>query len=366
MKNLQNHIRNYELIEDSCNALFSSVLISDKQLKTPTTGFLLINIVQCIESIAKDLHKELAPLFPKLPKFHAGEQFDYDALGFLDQALGLSKKQIKITSKLMPSLSEEKRLITPLLGAHESLDKHPAWSKAYQSNKHDLANSQNADLSASSLGGKASIPSTIQAEIEAAGAAFLLLTVAKSLPLNKETPYDQCDFTFGSDIFTATYTRPLFNCFAGPMSKDCLQFGPNWEQQLFVVKDPEPYIAHLRAKSKANEAQLLQEINKDRELVAFLHKAEEERPKTSTPLLIFEYGQQTGDQAKKKWCQRINNLSFSTNIEYFTAWANGEYESLRLFGFAPVVALNYQDADHLYDYEKLSQDNPDSNNSHPQ
>ena len=144
------------------------------------------------------------------------------------------------------------------------------------------------------------------------------------------------------------------------MSKDCLQFGPNWEKQLFVVKDPEPYIAHLRAKSKANEAQLLQEINKDSELVAFLHKAEEERPKTPTQLLIFEYGQQTGDQAKKKWCQRINNLSFSTNIEYFTAWANGTPESLKRAGFAPVVTLNYQDADHLYDYEKLSQDNPDS------
>ena len=169
MKNLQNHIRNYELIEDSCNALFSSVLISDKQLKTPTTGFLLINIVQCIESIAKDLHEELSPQFPNLPQFKAGESFDYKALAFLDKALGLSQKQVKITSKRLPFLSDEKRLITPLLGAHESLDKHPAWSKAYQSNKHDLANSQNADPSASSLGGKASIPSTIQAEIEAAG-----------------------------------------------------------------------------------------------------------------------------------------------------------------------------------------------------
>ena len=249
MQNLQNHIRNYELVERKCNELFEFLLVDDQKLSITTSGNLLVHIVQCIES---------------------------------------------------------------------------------------LANSQNADPNASSLDGKASIPSTIQAEIEAAGAAFILLTVAKNLPLNKEKPYDQCDFTFDSDIFTATYTRPLFNCFAGPMSKDCLQFGPNWEKQLFVVKDPEPYIAHLRAKSKANEAQLLQEINKDSELVAFLHKAEEERPKTPTQLLIFEYGQQTGDQAKKKWCQRINNLSFSTNIEYFTAWANGTPESLKRAGFAPV------------------------------
>ena len=145
MQNLQNHIRNYELVERKCNELFEFLLVDDQKLSITTSGNLLVHIVQCIESLAKDLHKELAPLFPKLPKFHAGEQFDYDALGFLDQALGLSKKQIKITSKLMPSLSEEKRLITPLLGAHESNDKHPHWSKAYQSNKHDLANSQNAD-----------------------------------------------------------------------------------------------------------------------------------------------------------------------------------------------------------------------------
>lgn len=143
MQNLQNHIRNYELVERKCNELFEFLLVDDQKLSITTSGNLLVHIVQCIESLAKDLHKELAPLFPKLPKFHAGEQFDYDALGFLDQALGLSKKQIKITSKLMPYLSEEKRLITPLLGAHESNDKHPHWSKAYQSNKHDLANSQN-------------------------------------------------------------------------------------------------------------------------------------------------------------------------------------------------------------------------------
>ena len=98
MQNLQNHIRNYELVERKCNELFEFLLVDDQKLSITTSGNLLVHIVQCIESLAKDLHKELAPLFPKLPKFHAGEQFDYDALGFLDQALGLSKKQIKITS----------------------------------------------------------------------------------------------------------------------------------------------------------------------------------------------------------------------------------------------------------------------------
>ena len=363
MKNLQNHIRNYKLTENKLNELFSSFFVSDQYLDQPNPSFLplLHEVVPCIESLAKDLHQELSPLFPDLPQFKAGEPFDYKALAFLDRALGLSQKQVKITSELVV-LSDDKRLITPLKGAHEQ-DKslHPLWSKACQSYKHDQANTQNVDLGPTPTpDGKADILPTAQAVIEATGAAFLLLTVAKSLPLTREVPYIQCDFKFGSNIFTATYTRPIFNCFAGPMSKDCLQFGPNWEQKLFVVKDPERYIAHLRAKSKANEAQLLQEINKDSELVAFLNKALKERPKTPIELLIFEYGQQTGDQAKKKWCQRISNLSLSTNVEYFTAWVNGTPESLKRAGFAPVVALNYHDADHLYDYEKLSQDSPDS------
>ena len=360
MQNLQNHIRNYELVERKCNELFEFLLVDDQKLSITTSGNLLVHIVQCIESLAKDLHKELAPLFPKLPKFHAGEQFDYDALGFLDQALGLSKKQIKITSKLMPSLSEEKRLITPLLGAHESNDKHPHWSKAYQSNKHDLANSQNADLSASSLGGKASIPSTIQAEIEAAGAAFLLLTVAKSLPLNKETPYDQCDFTFGSDIFTATYTRPLFSRFLGPMSKDCLQFFPNWEQKLFVVKDPDRYIAHLRAKIKENNQQIKDAILSNIGFLSFFNNLSDDIKRTPIEMILQLYAQETKDPVQKEWVQRVQDLSFSIHTSYYIGWANNYSDHLRLSGFAPVVTLNYQDADHLYDYEKLSQDNPDS------
>ncbi len=324
------------------------------------TGFLLINIVQCIESIAKDLHEELSPQFPNLPQFKAGESFDYKALAFLDKALGLSQKQVKITSKRLPFLSDEKRLITPLLGAHESNDKHPHWSKAYQSNKHDLANSQNADLSASSLGGKASIPSTIQAEIEAAGAAFLLLTVAKSLPLNKETPYDQCDFTFGSDIFTATYTRPLFSRFLGPMSKDCLQFFPNWEQKLFVVKDPDRYIAHLRAKIKENNQQIKDAILSNIGFLSFFNNLSDDIKRTPIEMILQLYAQETKDPVQKEWVQRVQDLSFSIHTSYYIGWANNYSDHLRLSGFAPVVALNYQDADHLYDYKKLSQDNPDS------
>ena len=107
MKNLQNHIRNYKLTENKLNELFSSFFVSDQYLDQPNPSFLplLHEVVPCIESLAKDLHQELSPLFPDLPQFKAGEPFDYKALAFLDRALGLSQKQVKITSKRLPFLS---------------------------------------------------------------------------------------------------------------------------------------------------------------------------------------------------------------------------------------------------------------------
>lgn len=366
MKNLQNHIRNYKITENKLNKLFSEFFVGDQYLDQPSPAFspLLNDIVPNIGSLAKDLHeelyKELSPQFPNLPEFKEGEKFDYQALAFLDQALGLSNKQVKITSDLVV-LSDDKRLITPLKGAHESKDKHPLWIKAYQSFKHDLANTQNLDpASTPTPDGKAVILPTLQALIEAAGANFLLLTVAKSLPLNREVPYRQFDFKFGSDIFTATYSRPLFNNFFGPMSKDCLQFGPNWEKQLFVVKDPERYIVSLRAKAEENGQQFKKAILSNPDFASFFNNLTEDRKRVPIELILHWYEQETKDPVQKEWSQRVKDLSFSVQVNYFTAWANNHSDQLRRLGFDPLVTLNYKDADHLYNYEKLSQDNPDS------
>lgn len=343
MQNLQNHIRNYQLTENKLSELFSRFFVSDQYLDhlSPSYSSLIHEIVPSIESLAKALHQDLSTQFPDLPQFKAGEPFDLAALAFLDRALGLSKKQVKITSELV-ALSDDKRLISPLNGAHEK-DKslHPLWSRAYQSNKADI------------------LP-TVQAVIDAAGAAFLLLSVAKSLPLTHEVPYLQCDFSFGSDIFTATYTRPLFNNFFGTMSKDCLQFGPNWEQAIFVVKDPDPYIAHLRAKSRESCRQFKDAILSNREFDSFRRNLTEESQRNPIELLLHWYGQETKDPAQKEWSHRIKDLSFAVQTNYFIAWANNHSDQLRRLGLDPVVTINYKDADHLYDYEKLSQDTPDS------
>lgn len=348
MKNLPNHIRNYELVERKCEDLFEFLLISDQQLKTQTTGLLLLDIVPCIESLAKDLHQELSPQFPDLPQFKDGEPFDYAALAFLDRALGLSKKQVKITSKLIPSLSEERRLITPLFGAHESKDKHPLWSKAYQSNKHDLANSQNADLSDSSLGG--SIPSTIQAEIEAAGAFFLLLCVAKSLPLNKQVSYGNFDLKFGSNIFQATYVRPFFTNFTRTLDNSSLQMSDKWQESLFLVKEPEGYIITLRKKSITILSQIKQELCENLDFLAFYANLPEDQKNNTIEYILFKYSEATGNST-----QDSLSLLFQTHNEYLSNWINQDIALMRLNRTEPVVVLNtYKDNDPIYDYDKIN------------
>ena len=145
MDNLPIHRRNFKILEKQCLDLFSIVVIDDKSLDQPNATYsaLIYGIAPLIESLAKDLHKELAPQFPNFPQFKPKEKFDFDALSFLDKALGLSQKQVKITSDLV-AVSDVNRVLTPLLGAHEkNPSKHPLWSRAYQDYKHDQANTQN-------------------------------------------------------------------------------------------------------------------------------------------------------------------------------------------------------------------------------
>ena len=99
MKNMQNHTRNYKLVENKLNKLFSVFFVSDQSLDQPSpyNSIQLHEIVPCIENLAKALHKELSLQFPNLPQFKDGEHFDFAALAFLDKALGLSNKQVKIS-----------------------------------------------------------------------------------------------------------------------------------------------------------------------------------------------------------------------------------------------------------------------------
>ncbi len=346
MQNLDYHIRNYKLIEKSLQVLFDKIVIDKsnfEQLQVIDVS-LIYDIVPTIESLAKELHQELSAQFPDLPAFNNKyEKFDKDALRFLDKAFHLSTKQIKITSKQL-LLSEEQRLLTPLQGAHEAKANHPKWSELYQNFKHDQANTQRSNLS------------TAKDVLEAAGAAFILLVVAQSLPF-KEKRFTQCNLTFDSDFFEATYTRPLFTTFNAPLRATDLQLAPNWQQALFVVKDPERYIVHLCNKQQTKNKQFREAIINNKDFLLFLKNLPEERKESPLALILHWYGEETQNAEQKEWTQHVKDLPFSTSIEYFTAWANDGHALLSRANFDPLVAFNnYKDAASLYDFAKLNQD----------
>lgn len=367
MFNLPYYRRKYKILEKQCIELFSIVVIDDQCLDLPNATYsdLIHAIVPTIEGLAKDLHKELAQTdlakSKKLQEYKEKEHFDYQALAFLDKALGLSQKQVKLTSELV-ALSEEKgnRILTPLQNAHKSEQEllaeqkdatdesdqtyqRPLWIRAYQDYKHDQANAQQ---------NSANCP-TAKALLEAIGAAFLLLAVARSLPLNDENKFAKFDFTFGSELFEASYTRPFFKDFV-PLSKDFLHFDPNWDKALFVVKDPERYIRFLRASQYANDEQFVKAFSGNPKFFAFFNNLPEEHKKKGMRLNVQRYGQETADPQQKAWSQELINLTLSTSANYILYWSYGRHDQLSRFGFDPLVALNYNDADHLYDYDKLS------------
>ncbi len=353
MDNLPIHRRNFKILEKQCLDLFSIVVIDDKSLDQPNATYsaLIYGIAPLIESLAKDLHKELAPQFPNFPQFKPKEKFDFDALSFLDKALGLSQKQVTVTSDLV-AISDANRVLTPLVGAHEKNPaKHPRWSRVYQSYKHDQANTLNQC--------PANMP-TARSLLEAIGAAFLLLAVARSLPIDIPKPFIKFDFTFGSELFAATYNRVFFTRFISPLGTDCLQLASDWTKHLFVVKDPEQYIKDLKAAEEQENRRLLTKaLDENPTFKDFYNSLSTQRKDFAK--IVQLYGEKYPDDIE--WSNKQILLTFSHYTRYISAWANGEHYLLSRFGFDPMVALNYKKAEELYDYAKLNQDEnePDAN-----
>ena len=462
MDTLPYFCRIYKILEKQCIDLFSIVVIDDQCLDQPNATYsdLIYTIVPTIESLAKALHKELAQtdlaksrVDPELQEFNAKEHFDYQALAFLDQALGLSTKQVKINSELV-ALSEESgnRILTPLLNAHKSehaaeaaeaeaaartaakaAEKakakaeeaaakakasaeaatkasdateattkaeakaeaaakakeaksaanaaanaatkaatkatkaaeaaeaatkaeganqpchRPLWIKAYQDYKHDQANARQ---------NSANCP-TAKALLEAIGAAFLLLAVARALPLDKERPLTEFDFTFGSELFTATYTHASFNRSSifkdptDPLSPDDITLTKKLNQDLFVVKAQATYLQHLHTENLEFFKTFISAALSNQKFAAFFKSHKEDSSNSSIFDILSQYGTECGknhDFEELAWSLTFHSIFFSEYFKYSMKRLTTSNEELRRLGFEPLVALNYKDINELYDY----------------
>lgn len=226
--------REMRIIEEQLHKICVDNCITDVSLEFPNLAYgkFLLSTVPFIEDLAKDLHQELAAQFPHLAAYKEKEKFDYDSLKFLDNALNLTSKQLQIETDLV-ILSTKNKTLYPLLNAYnkDQLER-PNWMVAYQNSKHkyssvlpstiqSVANTSDKNDTALSIYTKR-IP-TAKTVLEAAGAYFLLFSVAKSLPLNKHVFYGDFDPKFGSTIFKTTFTRPIFTSFTDNLDNSTLK-----------------------------------------------------------------------------------------------------------------------------------------------
>lgn len=359
--------REMRIIEEQLHKICVDNCITDASFELPNLSYgkFLLSTVPSIEDIAKELHQELAPQFPYLAAFKRREKFDYDSLKFLDKALNLGSKQIKIESDLV-ILNTENRTLSPLLNAYndnnnqkkqqqqQQQQQRPSWLDAYQNSKHEyssafqttiqsVANDKNSTTTA--INNK-SIP-TAKTVLEAAGAYFLLFSVAKSLPLNKHVPYGDFDPKFGSNIFTTTSTRPTFASFIGNLDNSSLKMDPKWQKSLFIVKDPIDYIITLRDKVTNRLNQEMQELRDNSDYLAFYDKLSKNQKNTTLGDIISQYDAKVSSDDKLN--NRIINLILQSSLE------NPDITIKRLNESEPIVVLNtYKENDPIYDYDQIN------------
>ena len=363
--------REMRIIEEQLHKICVDNCITDASFELPNLSYgkFLLSTVPSIEDIAKELHQELAPQFPYLAAFKRREKFDYDSLKFLDKALNLGSKQIKIESDLV-ILNTENRTLSPLLNAYnnnnnqkkqqqqqqQQQQQRPSWLDVYQNSKHEyssafqttiqsVANDKNSTTTA--INNK-SIP-TAKTVLEAAGAYFLLFSVAKSLPLNKHVPYGDFDPKFGSNIFTTTSTRPTFASFIGNLDNSSLKMDPKWQKSLFIVKDTDDYIITLR---NQYDTMLNKAMQENPDFLAFYSKLPDNQKNNSFGYIIHKYGEATGDS---EWNNSINSINIQIYNEYISNWKNQNIAFMRANKTEPIVVLNtYKDDEPIYDYAKIN------------
>ncbi|MBR1646242.1 MAG: hypothetical protein IJ685_05620 [Selenomonadaceae bacterium] len=135
----------YENLEAEVLRLADDIFFDDKQLKvySVTIGNLIVRCAIEIESLAKELYCSLggAPMiWVEEKQSERFPYFDTDCLDLLIQRWKIDKKKIQITNSKM-NFSKEKSILTPLHKSNRARDKGSLWKRAYQSFKHNRAQS---------------------------------------------------------------------------------------------------------------------------------------------------------------------------------------------------------------------------------
>ena len=347
--------REMRIMDEQLHKICVDNCITDVSLEFPnlTYGKFLLSTVPFIEDLAKDLHHELAEQYPLLAAYKDREKFDYDSLKFLDNALNLTSKQIQIETDLV-ILSTKNKTLYPLLNAYnkDQLER-PNWMVAYQNSKHQYSSvlpstaQSVANGTASDINTKR-IP-TAKTVLEAAGAYFLLFSVAKSLPLNKHVYYGDFDPKFGSNMFKTTFTRPIFTSFSDNLDNSTLKKDDDWQKSLFIVKDTDDYIINLR---KQYDTLLNKAMQENPNFLEFYSKLPDNQKHNSFGYITYKYGEATGDS---EWNNSINTVNIQIYNEYISNWKNQNIAFMRANKTEPIVVLNtYKDDEPIYDFAKIN------------
>ena len=135
----------YENLEAEVLRLADAIFFDDKQLKvySVTIGNLIVRCAIEIESLAKELYCVLggAPMiWVEEKQSERFPYFDTDCLDLLVRNWKIDKKKIQIVNSKM-NFSQEKSVLTPLHKSNRAQDKGSLWKRAYQSFKHNRAQS---------------------------------------------------------------------------------------------------------------------------------------------------------------------------------------------------------------------------------
>lgn len=306
-------------IQGLCNYLYNNYndLIED---------FIINNNESAVESV-------LEPIFFPIKTKHQA-RFS-ENLSKINDAFNLQSKQVNITSNMLIDMYNQ-RYFSP-------------FSPTIRNNIYYYLFQNSSTYIPFSSPIKAGI-----AVMETLGLFFVLLVLAWHLPYIKRSlqpeSFNSFDFTLGSSIFEATYVRPYFIDFNIPISNNSLEGLEKLNNALFVVKDPEQYIATLIEQNKDNFNLFINTISSNNSFVHYFNQLpDNEKKYYPIQLLVSRFGKSTGNT---EWSNDANRLLTLTHKKYLSEITR---QVPQLRNFAPIVQLNiYKQGMDIYDYNRLN------------